>query len=204
MWDDLDARSLDSRERDPSDSRGQETLDPRDVFAHGLDLPRGLERERVHAHDHDYDLRGSEVRTLATIGAFRVVPVSDLHDRNGRSADLWHGDLDRLRSAGLIRVVAPLDREERTPLLTLTHEGHDLLESHRNRDHEHTQAFYAGINKNRELTHDAHVFRAYLRSAERLQGQGARIHRIVLDHELKREYQRFLHERSRGRSDSDG
>jgi hypothetical protein len=53
-------------------------------------------------YEHDYELRGSEVRTLATIGAFRVVPVSDLHDERGRSADLWHGDLDRLRSAGLI------------------------------------------------------------------------------------------------------
>jgi hypothetical protein len=70
-------------------------MDPRDVFTRGLDLPRGLERERVHVHGHDYQLRGSEVRTLATIGAFRVVPMSDLHDERGRSADLWHGDLDR-------------------------------------------------------------------------------------------------------------
>jgi DNA-binding MarR family transcriptional regulator len=204
MWDELDPRSSDSRDRDPSDPRETDHVDPRDVFARGLDLPRGREREHVHVHDHDYELRGSEVRTLATIGAFRVVPVSDLHDSSGRSADLWHGDLDRLRSAGLIRVVAPLDREERTPLLTLTDDGRELLESHRNRDHAHTQAFYAGITKSRELTHDAHVFRAYLRSAERLQGQGARLHRIVLEHELKREYQRFLHERNRDRSDSDG
>lgn len=34
--------------------------------------------------------------------------------------------------------------------------------------------------------------------------QGARIHRVVLDYELKRDYQRFLQERNRGRSDSDG
>ena len=116
MWDELDPRSLDSRDRDPSDPRDAESMDPRDVFTRGLDLPRGLERERVHVHGHDYQLRGSEVRTLATIGAFRVVPVSDLNDERGRSADLWHGDLDRLRTAGLIRVVAPLDREERTPI----------------------------------------------------------------------------------------
>src|SRR5207245_822190 len=88
--------------------------DPRDVFTHDLDLPGGLERERVHVHDRDYDLRGSEVRTLATLGAFRVVPLSDLHDHNGQAADLWHGDLDRLRSAGLIRVVGPLDHPPRS------------------------------------------------------------------------------------------
>ena len=204
MWDELDPRSLDSREREPSDPRGYEPLDPRDVFARGLDLPRGLERERVHAHDHDYDLRGSEVRTLATIGAFRVVPLSDLHDERGRSADLWHGDLDRLRTAGLIRVVAPLDRDERTPIVTLTERGRELLDSHRTREHEPAQAFYAGPQRTRELTHDAHLYRAYLRSAERLRADGARIQRIVLDYELKRDYQRFLQERNRDRSDSDG
>jgi DNA-binding MarR family transcriptional regulator len=203
MWDELDPRSFDSRERD-ADPREAEAVDPRDVFAQGLDLPRGLERERVHVHDHDYELRGSEVRTLATIGAFRVVPLSDLHDHDGRAADLWHGDLDRLRSAGLIRVAAHLDHEERTPLLTLTDRGRDLLESHRTHDYERGQAFYAGVVRSRELRHDAHVFRAYSRSAERLRAQGARIHRIVLDHELKRDYQRFLQERNRDRPDSDG
>ncbi len=203
MWDDLDPRSLDSREREPA-SRGHELLDPRDVFAQGLDLPRGLERERVHVHEHDYDLRGSEVRTLATIGAFRVVPLSDLHDSRGRSGDLWHGDLDRLRTAGLIRVVAPLDHDERTPLLTLTERGRDLLDSHRTQEHEPAQAFYAGLLRARELTHDAHLYRAYLRSADRLRSEGARVQRVVLDYELKRDYQRFLQERNRDRPDSDG
>jgi hypothetical protein len=48
------------------------------------------------------------------------------------------------------------------------------------------------------------VYRAYEREAERLQERGARIERVVLDYELKRDYQRFLQERNRGRSDSDG
>src|SRR5438046_6779106 len=98
MWDDLDPRSLDSRDRDPHDPRGLEPIDPRDVFAQGLDLPRGLERERVHVHEHDYDLSGSEVRTLTTIGAFRVVPLSDIHDERGSSAEIWHSALYRLSS----------------------------------------------------------------------------------------------------------
>lgn len=202
MWDALDPRSLDSRDRDPGDTR--EVISPREVFTEGLNLPCGLEREHVHVHGHDYKLRGSEVRTLATIGAFRVVPLSDLHDHRGRPADLWHGDFDRLRSAGLIRVVAPLDREERTPLLTLTERGRELLNTHRNPDRERPQAFYSGVVRSRELTHDAHLFRAYLRSAERLRAGGARIDRVILDYELKREYQRFLQERNRDRSGSDG
>ena len=194
MWDSVDPRSADSRDREPTDPREGETLDPRDVFASGLELPSGLERERVHTHERDFDLRGSEVRTLATVGAFRVVPVDDLRDGRERPADLWHGDLDRLRTAGLIRTVAPLDRSdrERTTVVALTKAGRDLLEEHRTPDRESRQAFYADAIKPRELSHDAQLFRAYLPTAERLHSEGARIDRVVLDYELKREYQTFL------------
>jgi hypothetical protein len=46
-------------------------------------LPRGLEREHVRDRDREYTLRGSESRTLATVGAFRVVSSRDLRDHNG-------------------------------------------------------------------------------------------------------------------------
>jgi hypothetical protein len=52
--------------------------DPRDVFTRELNLPRGLEREIVRHRDREYTLRGSEVRTLATVGAFRVVSSRDI------------------------------------------------------------------------------------------------------------------------------
>ena len=39
---------------------------------------------------------------------------------------------------------------------------------------------------------------------ERLEARGARVDRVVLDYELKRDYQRWLHERDRDRSDYDG
>lgn len=206
MWDDLDPRDVDTRERD-SDPRDTGSRDPRDVFTNGLDLPHGPERERVHVREHEYELRGSEVRILATVGAFRVVPLDDLRDTRSRSHDLWHGDLERLRTAGLIRTVAPFDRGHergRTALVTLTARGRAVLESHRSHDHEPLQAFYDGVVKPRELTHDAQLCRAYLRAAERLQSEGARIHRVVLDYELKREYQRFLQEGNRDRAESDG
>src|SRR5262245_1164409 len=131
MWDSLDPRSVDVREREAVDPRDVDSRDPREVFAQGLDLPRSLERERVHDRDQAYDLRGSEVRTLATIGAFRVVPADDLRDAFGRSGDVRHGDLEHLRAAGLIRTVAPFDRDERTTLVTLTDHGRELLERHR-------------------------------------------------------------------------
>ncbi len=206
MWDELDPRTLNDRDRDAADPRDASPTDPRDVFTRDLDLPAGRERERVHVHGHDqdYDLRGSEVRALATIGAFRVGPASDLRDDRGRSGDPRHGDLERLRAADLIRTVAPFEAQERTTVVTLTKRGRELLEAHRKRGSREGQTFYAGAVKPRELSHDAQLYRAYLRAAERLQQEGARIHRVVLDNELKREYQRFLQTRNRGRSESDG
>jgi DNA-binding MarR family transcriptional regulator len=204
MWDSSDPRSFDTRDREAADTREPGDIDPRDVFAAGLDLPRGRERERVYVHDQEYELRGSEVRALATIGAFRVLPASDLRDDHGRRGDLRHGDLERLRTAGLIRRVAPDESDRRTTLVSLTEHGRELLEHHRTVEREGAQRFYAGPAKARELSHDSQLYRAYLRSADRLAAQGARIHRVVLGDELKREYQQFLQESNRDRPDSDG
>jgi hypothetical protein len=44
------------------------------------------------------------------------------------------------------------------------------------------------LKKPREVEHDSQVFRAYLREAERLAERGARIDRVVLDYELKRDF----------------
>jgi hypothetical protein len=104
---DFDSRwSDDPRERDDygrelsqgsrgglSNPREREPLDARDVFTRDLELPRGHERERVWARDSDVRLRGSEVRTLAAVGAFRVVPAGDLRDGQDRPLDPHRGDL---------------------------------------------------------------------------------------------------------------
>lgn len=212
MRKDSDPREFDGRDVSPwdvrervDDVRDRGSLDPRDVFREGLDLPRGRERERVFLDGETFELRGSEVRILATIGAFRVVPIDELLDDRGRSGDLWHGDLERLRSAELVRAIAPFDRDgDRTMLVTLTDRGRELLENHRSPEDGPRQAFYSGDARPRELSHDAQLYAAYLRAAERLQEFDVRIHRVALDHELKREYQQFLHDRDRDRPDADG
>jgi hypothetical protein len=89
--------------------------------------------------------------------------------------------------------------------VTLTERGRHLLEAHRReRDDGRGQTFYAGVNRARELSHDVQLYRAYLREEERLRKQGADIRGVVLEHELKREYQEWLQEANRGRPDSDG
>src|SRR5437762_9556040 len=102
MFDSLNQRSSDSRDREAPGPRGAESLD------------------HVGEHGQDHHLRGSEIRVLATIDAFRIVAADDLRDDQGRTGDVWHGDLERLRSAGLIRAVAPLNRGDRIVVVTLT------------------------------------------------------------------------------------
>jgi hypothetical protein len=212
--DDPRKRDDDSRgvERDRDSRNRDESLDPRDVFMRDLDLPRGPDREIVHdARDREYTLRGSETRTLSTVGAFRVVSARDLRDHNERPADPRAGDLRHLRDEGLIRTEKLAGH--RDVAVVLTKEGRNLLESNR-RDHaradrqdgpqDHRQEFYAELKKPREVEHDSQVYRAYLREAGRVGKRGARIDRVVLDYELKREYQQWLHERDRDRGDADG
>jgi hypothetical protein len=196
------SRDLSRGSRGASDPRERERTDPRDVFMDHVDLPRGLEREHVHHLDHDYTLRGSETRTLTTVGAFRVVPADDLRDAHGERLDPRHCELWHLREQGLVKTDR-LDRD--ATVVTLTMEGRDLLESRRcDDDARDRQAFCDGVQKPRELTHDAQVYRAYLQEAERLAEQDAHIHRVILENELKREYQEFLQERNRDREDSYG
>ena len=186
------------------------------------------ERDR---DDHDpRDALSMSVR--AGRGGHLVVPAGDLRDADGKALDPGRGDLRHLRSEGLVQTI-PAVGEDRA-LMILTEKGRDVLETNRlstirqrelgspaalrdivddrwsrgNRDRPDVrdvpQEFYAGLRKPRELTHDAQVYRAYLKEAERLREEGAMIRRIILDNELKRDYQEFLQERNRGRSDSDG
>jgi len=117
----------------------------------------------------------------------------------------WHGDLERLREAKLIELRPHVLAGRRTTLVTLTGDGQRLLERYRRPDAEEPrQEFYAGLVKPRELTHDAQIYRAYATTAGRLQDSGARIRRVVVDYELKRDYQRFLQANNRARGRSSG
>src|SRR6185369_3068480 len=91
--------------------------------------------------------------------------------------------------------------------VVLTDEGRDLLEANRrNRDEGESQAFYAGVNRPRELDHDASLYATYREEEARLRHEhgDVEIRRIVLEQDLKREYQEFLQAPNRNRPDSDG
>jgi hypothetical protein len=212
MWRDWEPRSLDNERPAPSRGSGaggnppdsDSAGDPRDALTRDLDLPTGSARERVRTLEHEYALRGSEVRTLAAAGTFRVVPTADLRDQY-RPAGAQQKDLAHLRRLGLVRTTPYVVGRTRTTLVTLTDRGRQVLEdTRRHGADEARQAFYSGISKPRELAHDVRLYRAYQQAAERLVARGARIRRVVLEEELKRDYQRFLQASNRGRRNATG
>lgn len=89
----------DARDREGGDGRARvyedrdrDDRDPRDGLRRDLDLPRGEGRELVVDRDRVYELNGEDSRTLATVGAFRVVPEPEL--------DADHDSLEHLRDEG--------------------------------------------------------------------------------------------------------
>jgi hypothetical protein len=213
MWRDVDARD-DGRER-PDDGRGRSggaqaqfpeaSGEARDPLSRSVDLPRGPQREKVRVRGRDYELSGNDVRVMTRVGALRVVPANELRASNPRTPTRPARDLERLREHGLVKTMPYVVGRTRTTLVTLTERGREVLEARRLPEcRESQQKFYAGIRKPRELAHDARVHAAYERAAEKLEGRGARVRRVVLEEELKADYQRFLQRGNKGRRDGRG
>jgi DNA-binding MarR family transcriptional regulator len=159
---------------------------------HHLDLPRTDCREPVMHGDRTYQLRESEVKILATVGTFRSVPAHDL-DGAPSGRDVRIGDLRNLREQGLIERTPVIINHEPSSVITLTREGRELLESHqRTEDGRPNQSYYADVVKSRELGHDAQLYRLFQEEAAKIEADGGRIERVIVDAELKREYQTFL------------
>lgn len=196
-----DPREYDARDRSDDwprmyDPRDPNEHDPRDGLIRDLDLPRGDVRELVVHRDRVYELDGEDSRTLAAVGAYRVVPEHDL--------DLPHDTLESLHDQRLVELVHLGDSERG---LTLTTEGRDLLDSHTlDRDREPSQTFYAGFSRSREIDHDSNLYATFRQEEARLRDEHSdlEIRRVILEQDLKREYQEFLQDHNRDRSESDG
>jgi hypothetical protein len=181
-----------------------ETLDRSDSWSASRDLtlPQAPAREPVTLGRDRYRLRASEVEVLATIGTFRVVPGRDLQGADGTDAGDGHrltaqpGDLRSLLDQRLIQSHTVVVNEQPERVFVLTDRGKALLESHRTPDPTAArgQQYYAGLVKPRELAHDAQLYRVFEIERGKLEEQGARVHRVVLDYELKRQYHAYVHE----------
>jgi hypothetical protein len=189
----------------PDESRSTEVAEPRpvpDVRTASVPIDRltlrpGHERQPVRHRGRTYRLRDSDVQALATVGTFRVVRADDVQAVRS-SRDAWRGELRHLREEGLVDIKTVTINRESTAVAVLTHDGKSLLEAHQVRSPGRpVQAFHAGLVKPRELAHDAQLLRLYQAEAARIEADGGRVERVLLDYELKRDYQMFLNRPNR-------
>ena len=136
------------------------------------------------------DCGESEARILAIVGTFRVVRADDLQPMRS-SRDAWNGDLRSLVEQGLIETRTIDVNRQSMAVVVLTRSGKALLEAHRRPTEGRQQEFHAGLVKPREIGHDSQIYRLYQAEAAPDRGRGGRVDRVVLDYELKRDYQRF-------------
>lgn len=131
----------------------------------------------------------AERAVLNDVGRFRTVAVRDLaHARYGGKGSLLERDVKRLVADGLLeRRTLALDSRGRTAtFLALTKRGKASLKRPSDTEGAGSQAIYHGFVKPREIPHDAGVYRMYLAEKEKIEREGGRIHRVVLDYELKK------------------
>jgi hypothetical protein len=199
------SRSTWSETREPEPSRagggGSGSSDTRTV-----DRPRPVQgqtgrapkvRQPVQMRGRVYRIRDSEWHTLRTVGTFRVVAESDLV-RDTRDQKTLRNDLLHLVEEGLLDRKTGMVNHHPTRLITLTADGKALVDRHRDATGwGRTQQYHAGLVKPKELAHDVQLYRAYRAEAARIEEARGRVTRIVLDYELKRDYQQFLNRRDR-------
>ena len=133
-----------------------------------------------------YRLRNSEIATMVELGKFRVVAREDLAEFAYKGDnDRMRPDVETLFRQGLAEMKSiPHEESGRRQLLTLTKHGHRFLKQTQFAGKQ--QAIYHGFTKPREAHHDADLYRLYQKEAARIERQGGRNLRVVLDYDLKK------------------
>src|SRR6266508_4783894 len=138
-------------------ARSREELD--ESRGHSLTLPEGREREAGRDKGRVYLLRGSEVDLLERAAQYRVTFTDDLKHNSGHPR--FDEDLRSLKEQGLIaeRTVTHLRDGTVADVVSVTPAGRQLLDHHRDPDHDRGQTYYGGWVKPAEVWHDASLFR---------------------------------------------
>ena len=209
-WDKWRALQDVHREEDRADRLEREKLErPREERP---TLPReervqAILKQRIRAkytdRGTDYSLRDSEIHALGEVGKFRIVAINDLAEfaYNGDRSRA-ESDVENLARQGLIRQTGIADTEHSlTQVVSLTKQGHRLLSG--GRVVPSRQATYHGLKKPKEAFHDADLYRLYHKASDEIEARGGRVHRVLLDYELKQElYARLARASKHGERDS--
>ncbi len=156
-------------------------------------------RQAIAPQTIGLSLREEERKVLTEVGRFRVVATRDLAETIYDNRQLrMERDLAFLREKGLVHVDTVNARRdgrggrvERIEVVTLTKGGQSLARV--TGDLPRDQKLYAGMVKPREVEHDAQIYRAYLKEAERIEQKGGTNLRVQLDFELKSQIQKAIY-----------
>ena len=133
-----------------------------------------------------YRLRTSEIATMVELGKFRAIAQEDLTEfAYGSDKGRMKPDVENLFRQGLVQMKSvPHEEKGSRQLLALTKAGHRFLTE--NRIAGKDQGLYHGFTKPREAHHDADLYRLYQKAADKIEREGGRNLRVVLDYELKK------------------
>lgn len=188
---------VENRKRSPQSKRSRESH-PHTV-PHDRPMDRRPRRQTIAPQIIGVSLRDEEKTVLSEVGRFRVIATRDLaatiyDSRRSR----MERDLAFLRHQGLIQVDAVNARRdgragkiERIEVVTLTKEGKSL--ARQIAEYSQDQRLYAGMVKPREVEHDAQIYRAYRKEAQRIEQRGGTNLRVRLDFELKSQIQKAIY-----------
>jgi hypothetical protein len=192
-------KAHEAREQAPNAASGSSGREP----AHAASRP-GEPRSIHELRGRTYRLRNSEIVTMVELGEFRAVAREDLAEFvYGRNNDRMRPDVENLVRQGLVEMKSiPHEEMGSRQLLTLTKNGHRFLTQSQSAGK--GQALYHGFTKPREAHHDADLYRLYQKEAAKIEGQGGRNLRIVLDYELKKHLYRDLAKLGEDRNSADG
>jgi len=145
-----------------------------------------------YVRDRAYLLRESEMHSLKEVGKFRVIAASDLAKyAYGANRKRMDKDIRRLARQSLVTdKTVEISQKKTLRVVTLTKAGHCLLTN--TNEVPNDQPIYHGLVKPREVKHDADLYRLYQKEADRIERDGGRPVRVLLDFELKRNLNRDL------------
>ena len=192
-------------------SRGEtpgETPRPeaRSVYVRELrpkDVPSRDSRAVLYDRYRGYDLRESEIQTLADLGKFRVINAEDLTGHGyGGDRGRMERETESLIRQGLVEQKRfEISLSKSTRMYTLTKAGRRFMQRSGRVPNE--QEIYAGFVKSREAKHDAELYRVYQKEEDRIERRGGKVRRVLLDFELKKKVNRDLTRLGPERDDPD-
>ncbi len=123
---------------------------------------------------------------MVELGKFRAIAQEDLAEfAYGGDKGRMRPDIENLMHQGLVEIKSiPHEEMGSRKLLTLTKNGHRFLTATQSAGK--GQVLYHGFTKPRETNHDADLYRLYQKASEKIEEQGGRNLRVVLDYEMKK------------------